>query len=80
MIHLLKTRRYCAQVTLLLQGSNTMKLGLGKIEAASCIYEEEYETIGHPYNARVHPFKEQLRNTYEGTLTLNYLDIYFCLR
>ena len=61
-------------------GVKHLKLQLGKIEAACCINEEEYETIGHPYNTRVHPFKEQLRYTYEGTLTLNCLDIYFCLR
>lgn len=67
-------------IDIALAGVKHLKLGLGKIEAACCIYEEEYETIGHPYNTRVHPFKEQLRNTYEGTLTLNCLDIYFCLR
>ena len=50
-----------------LEGFKLLKLGLGKIEAACCIYEEEYETIGHPYNTRVHPFKEQFQNTYEGT-------------
>ena len=50
-----------------LEGFKLLKLGLGKIEAACCIYEEEYETIGHPYKTRVHPFKEQFQNTYEGT-------------
>ena len=50
-----------------LEGFKLLNLGLGKIEAACCIYEEEYETIGHPYNTRVHPFKEQFQNTYEGT-------------
>lgn len=39
-----------------------LKLGLGKIEAAVCIYEEEYASIGHPYETREHPFKD----TYEG--------------
>ena len=54
-------------IDIALEGLKRLKLGLGKIEAACCIYEEQYETIGHPYNTRVHPFREQFRNTYEGT-------------
>ena len=54
-------------IDIALEGFKLLKLGLGKIEAACCIYEEEYETIGHPYNTQVHPFQEQFRNTYEGT-------------
>ena len=54
-------------IDIALEGLKHLKLGLGKIEAACCIYEEEYETVGHPYDTRVHPFKEQFQNTYEGT-------------
>ena len=53
-------------IDIALEGLKHLKLGLSKIEAACCIYEEEYETVGYPYNIRVHPFKEQFRNTYEG--------------
>ena len=71
-------------IDIALEGVKHLKLGKGKIEAACCVYEEEYETIEHPYNTRVQPFKEQFRNTYEGTykemLTLNCLDISFCCR
>jgi len=35
-------------IDIALEGLKHLKLGLGKIEAACCIYEEEYETsIGH---------------------------------
>ena len=54
-------------IDIALEGLKHLKLGLGKIEAACCIYEDEYETVGHPYDTRVHPFKQQFRNTYEGT-------------
>lgn len=53
-------------VDVALGGLKHLRLGLGKIEAACCIYEEEYESIGHPYDTRVHPFKQQFQNTYEG--------------
>ena len=34
-----------APIDIALAGVKHLKLGLGKIEAARCIYEEEYETI-----------------------------------
>ena len=52
-------------IDIALEGVKHLKLGLGKIEAACCIYQEEYETIGHPYNTQVHPFnKYKLRSIF----------------
>ena len=76
---MIQDERSLRLIGIALEGFKHLKLGLSKIEAACCIYEEEYETIGHPYNTRVQPFKEQFRITYKGTykeaLTLNCLNI-----
>ena len=44
-----------------------LKLGLGKMESAVCMYEREFECRGEdPYDDGEHPFKQQFRNTYKG--------------
>ena len=43
-----------------------LKLGLSKMECAACMYETEYAPLDDPYDTRVHPFRQQFRNTYEG--------------
>ena len=43
-----------------------LKLGLSKMECAACVYETEYALWDDPYNTRVHPFRQQFKNTYEG--------------
>lgn len=43
-----------------------LKLGFSKLECAACMYETEYAPWDDPYNTRVHPFRQQFKNTYEG--------------
>ena len=43
-----------------------LKLGLSKMECAACMYETEYAPWDDLYNTRVHPFRQQFKNTYEG--------------
>lgn len=57
-----------------LEALEKLKSGLSKMECAVCMYETEFEHSEDPYDNRVHPFKQQFRNTYKGIreLILNY--------
>lgn len=49
-----------------LEALERLKSGLSKMECAVCMYETEFEHSEDPYDNRVHPFKQQFRNTYKG--------------